>query len=145
MAATVVALHTSHKSRQATAVQKCILLQNAGLEGDRHAKVGSRRALLLMEEEVLASFDLPAGAVSEQVTVRGLGLHQLDPGARLRIGEAELEVTSHCAPCRRMDEIRPGLRKDLEGRRGRFARVVKGGAVAVGDAIVLTRVMNHPG
>lgn len=138
MPAVVVALHLSHKTRQpAAAVQTALLLENSGLKGDRHAKPGNRRALLLMEQEVLELFGLPAGAVREQVTVRGLGLHQLVDGARLRIGEAELEVTAPCAPCQRMDEIQPGLRKELEGRRGRFARVVKGGAVAVGDPVVV--------
>jgi MOSC domain-containing protein YiiM len=36
-----------------------------------------------------------------------------------------------------MDELRPGLRQQLEGRRGRFVRVVEGGSVAVGDAVQL--------
>jgi len=138
MSAVVVALHMSHASRQAaSAVQNATLLESSGLEGDRHAKRGNRRALLLMEQEVLERFGLPPGAVREQVTVRGLGLHALVQGARLRIGEVELEVTAHCAPCQRMDEIQPGLRKELEGRRGRFVRVVKGGAVAVGDPVVV--------
>lgn len=134
----MVALHLSRRSRvAAAAVPSANLLEDSGLEGDRHARPGSRRALLVMEQEVLDRFGLPAGAVREQVTVRGLGLHRLELGARLRIGEAELLVTADCAPCRRMDEIRPGLRKELEGRRGRFVRVLKGGPIAVGDPVVL--------
>ena len=34
-----------------------------------------------------------------------------------------------------MDEIRDGLRAELEGRRGMLARVVEGGTIGVGDAI----------
>jgi MOSC domain-containing protein YiiM len=34
-----------------------------------------------------------------------------------------------------MDEIRPGLRALLEGRRGRFVSVLQGGSFAVGDPV----------
>jgi MOSC domain-containing protein YiiM len=36
-----------------------------------------------------------------------------------------------------MDELRDGLRAELEGRRGMLARIVESGEVAVGDEITL--------
>ena len=48
-----------------------------------------------------------------------------------------LEISEPCAPCSRMDEIRPGLRLQLEGRRGMLAVVVEGGIADVGDSIVV--------
>jgi MOSC domain-containing protein YiiM len=42
-----------------------------------------------------------------------------------------------CDPCHRMDELRQGLRAELQGKRGMLARVVEGGEVAVGDEIEL--------
>jgi hypothetical protein len=36
-----------------------------------------------------------------------------------------------------MNELKPGLRAALEGRRGRFVRVVQAGSFAVGDAIAV--------
>jgi hypothetical protein len=36
-----------------------------------------------------------------------------------------------------MEELKPGLRAQLEGRRGRFFHVVEAGTFAVGDAITL--------
>jgi MOSC domain-containing protein YiiM len=36
-----------------------------------------------------------------------------------------------------MDELRDGLRAELEGKRGMLARVVEGGVIAVGDEIRL--------
>jgi MOSC domain-containing protein YiiM len=36
-----------------------------------------------------------------------------------------------------MDELRQGLRAELEGKRGMLAKVVAGGEVAVGDEIEL--------
>jgi MOSC domain-containing protein YiiM len=47
------------------------------------------------------------------------------------------EVTMVCDPCERMDAIRPGLRAELEGRRGMLAKVIEQGDVAVGDAVEL--------
>jgi len=107
----------------------------SGLEGDRHAKPNSRRQLLLVEQEVLDEFGLAPGAIREQVTVRGLDLGRLVFGARIRVGGAVLEVAGPCHPCERMEEIRPGLKQALVGRRGRFVRVVEAGTFAVGDAL----------
>jgi MOSC domain-containing protein YiiM len=36
-----------------------------------------------------------------------------------------------------MDEIREGLRAQLDGRRGMVSRVVQGGTINVGDAITI--------
>ncbi|HYM79802.1 MAG TPA: MOSC domain-containing protein [Candidatus Limnocylindria bacterium] len=138
MPATIVALHLSTRNRAPLAgVARVQALASRGLEGDRHAKPNNRRAVLLMELEVLDHFGLTPGAVREQVTVRGLELMKLDLGSRLRVGEAVLEVGGPCAPCARMDEIRPGLKDELEGRRGRFVTVIQDGWFAVGDTITV--------
>jgi MOSC domain-containing protein YiiM len=42
-----------------------------------------------------------------------------------------------CDPCHLMEEIRPGLQAELEGRRGMLARVVRTGSVALGDPVEL--------
>ena len=42
-----------------------------------------------------------------------------------------------CDPCHRMDELRDGLRAELQGKRGMLARVVESGEVVVGDEIEL--------
>ena len=138
MPATVTALHLSTASRVPLApVERVTALLERGLEGDRHAKPNSRRAVLVMEQEVLDQFGLGPGAVREQVTVRGLDLMRLGFGSRIRVGSAVLEVAGPCAPCSRMDELRPGLKVELEGRRGRFVRVVEAGSFAIGDTITV--------
>jgi MOSC domain-containing protein YiiM len=135
---TVVSLYLSVGSRKPLVpVERVTAMLERGLEGDRHLKANGRRTVLLMEHEVLDHFGLGPGAVREQVTVRGLELMKLVYGSRLRIGTATLEVAGPCAPCERMDEIRTGLRAELEGRRGRFVRVVEAGSFAVGDAIAV--------
>lgn len=136
MPATVVALHLSQSRRAPLlAVERVNAVLESGLEGDRHAKPKSRRQVLLVEQEVLDQFGLAPGAIREQVTVRGLDLGTLVLGARIRVGGAVLEAAGPCHPCERMEEIQPGLKQALVGRRGRFVRVVAAGAIAVGDAL----------
>ena len=116
-------------------IESARVIQDWGLEGDRHAQSGGTRQVLLMDEETLSGFGLAAGVVKENITTRGIDLKTLAPGTRLVIGSALLELTKSCTPCSRMDEIRPGLREALEGQRGMLARVVEGGLLRVGDPI----------
>ena len=136
MNARIVALHLSHASRAPLqTVQSAEALTDRGLDGDRHARPGNRRSVLFMEQETLDAHGLTPGDVREQVTVRGLDLNGLVFGSRLKVGSAVFEVAGPCAPCQRMEELRAGLRQALEGRRGRFVRVVEAGTVSVGDAV----------
>ena len=133
---TVVAIHFNVGSRAPLVPATSVSARpGQGLEGDRARR--PKRAVLLMEQEVLDHFGLAPGTVREQVTVRGILLADLPAGGRLRIGSAVLEAGVLCDPCERMNEIRPGLRAELEGRRGRFFSVVEVGDFAVGDAITI--------
>ncbi len=138
MTPTVVALFLCQKSRaQLLSVDRVEAIEETGLEGDRHAKRDSRRQVLLMEEETLDRLGLKPGDVREQVTVRDLRLDELDEGARIQVGTALFEVAGPCQPCERMEEIRPGLKTALVGRRGRFVRVLRAGSFSVGDELVV--------
>ncbi len=109
-----------------------------GLEGDRHARAGSRRQVLLVEKETLDALDLAPGTVRENITTQGANLASLLPGRRLRLGrDVVLEVTGTCNPCHRLDEVRDGLSQEIADRRGVNARVVAGGSIRLGDAIVV--------
>jgi len=59
----------------------------------------------------------------------------LEIGQLLRIGEAQFEVSAVCTPCDQMERIRPGLRRELWGRRGMLCRVLDGGIIRAGDSI----------
>lgn len=133
---TVVAIHLNQGSRAPLLPASSVEARpGAGLEGDRSRR--PNRAVLLMEQEVLERFGLADGDVREQVTVRGIALADLAPATRLRVGTAVLEAGGMCRPCERMNELQPGLRAELEGRRGRFFRIVEAGRFAVGDAITV--------
>jgi len=59
-------------------------------------------------------------------------------GQRVKVGdEAVFEITMVCDPCHRMDELRDGLRAELDGKRGMLAKIVESGEVAVGDPVEL--------
>ncbi len=94
-----------------------------------------------MESETLRVLGLEPGIVKENITTLGLRLGELVPGQRLQGGEAVLEVTGPCEPCRRMEEIRPGLQQELRGRRGVLCRVVRGGRIRRGDPMKLLQAV----
>ncbi|MCI0477632.1 MAG: MOSC domain-containing protein [Anaerolineales bacterium] len=133
---TIVALHiaTTHRAPMEHP-QVARAIADLGLEGDIHNKPGGKRQVLLMDEETLNAFGLQAGQVRENVTTRGIELKTLAPGTRLRAGGAVFEIAQPCDPCKMIDDIRPGLRAQMQGQRGMFVRVVEGGDVRVGNAI----------
>ena len=111
-----------------------------GLDGDKHANAASRRQVLIADREALDELELEPGVIKENITVEGLDVMKLAPGTQLRLGvEAVVELTSVCEPCFRMDEIRPGLKAELEDRRGMNSRVISGGQIAVGDPITIVQ------
>jgi MOSC domain-containing protein YiiM len=116
-------------------VESVAAIANRGFEGCIHGRPGSRRQVLLMEQETIEALGLRPGVVKENITTRGLRLAELREGQRLRVGGALLEATVPCHPCHLMDEIRPGLQEALRGRRGMLCRVVEAGLVKQGDAI----------
>jgi len=133
---TIVSLHIATAHRAPMQHQESArALADLGLEGDIHNKAGSKRQVLLMDEETLSAFGLAAGRVRENITTRGIALQTLAPGTRLRAGDAVFEITQSCDPCKMIEDIRPGLRAQMAGQRGMFVRVVVGGEVRGGDVI----------
>ncbi len=111
------------------------VVTDAGFEGCAHARRASKRQVLLVDRETLEAMDLRPGIIRESITTDGLNVNSLQIGQLLRVGQARLEVTSVCTPCDQMEAIRPGLRKELWGRRGMLCRVLDGGLIRRGDAI----------
>ena len=134
--ASVVSIWITPVRRQASvAVERTRALADQGLDGDAHAKAGSDRQVLLMDQETLEALGLAPGDLKENVTTAGFPLYDQSDGALLKVGEAVLKLTGPCPPCGKMDQIRPGLRQELAGRRGMLARVVEGGEIRIGDAV----------
>ena len=145
----VVSLHLSGGHRKPNrAVVRATFIEGEGIEGDRHASSRAERQgyqVLLMDEETLTDLALAPGVVRENVTTAGIDLASLSVGQRLGLGgQVVLEISKPCSPCSRMDEVRPGLQKELAGRRGMLASVVRGGSIAVGAPVsVLEGTPSH--
>jgi MOSC domain-containing protein YiiM len=110
-------------------------LEDSGLEGCAHARTGSPRQVLLMDSETLELMELSPGIIRENITTRGINVNGLETGQRLQVGAAQLEVSMVCTPCDMLEKIRPGLRRELRGRRGMLCRVTAGGLIRNGDRI----------
>jgi MOSC domain-containing protein YiiM len=108
-----------------------------GLEGCAHARPGTKRQVLFASAEHLDDLGVEYGRIRENFTIEGDDVHRWPVGQRIRIGAAQFEITMVCDPCSKMDEIRPGLQQELDGRRGMLARVVETGEVAAGDHVEL--------
>jgi len=106
-----------------------------GVDGCAHRRAGKRSVLFVAAED-LDAVGVEPGVVRENFTVRGADLMRWPVGQRVAVGEAEFEVSMVCDPCHLMEEIRPGLQAEIDGRRGMLASVVTPGRVAVGDAVL---------
>lgn len=120
------------------------------VEDHKGARFPKRQVTVLSLEDWHAALDdlglaheaLDWTARRANVLVQGLRLPRVK-GARLGLGDAELEVTGETVPCHRMDEAHEGLRKALASkwRGGLTLRVVRGGRVSVGAPVT---ILLHP-
>ena len=110
-----------------------------GIEGDRHSSDRPGRQdyqVLMVDVETLAELGLKPGDVREQVTTSGFDVGSLEPGQEVSLGsEVVVRVSRPATPCARMDEMRAGLQRKLQDRRGQLAAIVTGGTVRVGDEV----------
>ncbi len=111
------------------------VVRNFGLEGCAHGRPSGNRQVLLVDRETLEAMDLRPGIIRENFTTDGINVNSLVIGQKLRIGEVLLKVSAICHPCDQLEKVRPGLRREMRGRRGMLCRVMQSGTVRRGDAI----------
>lgn len=112
-------------------------VQDHGIAGCAHARPGGRRQVLFAASRDLRDVSVDPGLIRENLTIEGADVMAWPVGQRIRIGDAEFEITMVCDPCERMDELRPGLRQELEGKRGMLAKVLVSGELRVGDEVIV--------
>lgn len=126
---------------QATAM----LVAGKGIEGDHYqtSRDGPRQATLIASEDIqaIASFlgreTIAPELLRRNLVTRGINLAVLK-GRRFRIGSALLEGSGECAPCSQMEEVLgTGGYNAVRGHGGITARIIEGGAVTIGDAIIV--------
>jgi MOSC domain-containing protein YiiM len=130
-----------------------VQLEESGIVGDgqRHTKYhgGSERALCIYSlERILALQEerhpIFPGAIGENLTIAGLDWEQLEPGARLSLGErVVVEITNYTTPCQHIapyfvneDQDRVS-QKRYPGWSRLYARVINPGKLRVGDRVEL--------
>ena len=117
------------------------LREGYGLVGDAHAGLSEREVSLLALESIVQvnreqGIKAGPGDFAENLTTQGLDLLSLPIGARLRAGEAVLEVVQIGKPPHVAHTYSfQGL--SLLPTEGIFCRVIKGGRVRRGDEIVV--------
>lgn len=126
-----------------------------GVEGDRHNDTrhhgGPERAVCLFSVDVLQRLraeghPVRPGSLGENVTVAGLAWPEVRPGARLRVGGAELAVTRYTTPCATIRHSFLGgditrVHPDHHPGEARvYARVERAGVVRAGDLVELVDV-----
>ncbi|NQW18835.1 MAG: MOSC domain-containing protein [Chloroflexi bacterium] len=120
-------------------VESAEVIAGTGLAGDRHAKAGSDRQILVMDKSVMDELGLEAGQIRENLTVDGIELLGLQPGQKLTIGGSiEFEIGELCDPCSFVESIRPGLLEKMSDKRGIFVTPLAGGKISVGDEVALS-------
>jgi MOSC domain-containing protein YiiM len=128
------------------------LIRKDGVEDDRQRELrihgGPDRAVSLYSLERLQALraeghPIAAGTAGENLTLAGLPWERIQPGVRLAIGEALIEVTKPAHPCKTIagsfldgefarisEKVHPGWSRF-------YARVLREGTVRVGAPVVL--------
>ena len=119
------------------------------MRDDAHAGPGTRQVSLLAEESIAKmrarGLSVGPGDFAENVTVAEIVLPALAIGTRLRVGEALLEITQIGKECHDRCAIFLQAGDCVMPREGVFARVIRGGEVAAGDAVEIAGAGKEPG
>jgi MOSC domain-containing protein YiiM len=124
-------------------VDQVIAETGAGLVGDRYTGGSGKRGVTLIQAEHLPVIAALSGhaavapaTLRRNLVVSGLPLVALK-GRRFRIGGVLLEGTDECDPCSRMEAaLGPGGYNAMRGHGGLCARILEGGTIRRGDAVV---------
>jgi MOSC domain-containing protein YiiM len=124
-------------------VSRAKLNTSVGIEGDHYSgRSGNRQVTLIQQEHlqavasILGKPSVGPGQTRRNIVVSGINLLALKD-KRFTIGDCVLEYTGLCHPCSRMEEnLGTGGYNAMRGHGGINARVIKGGAIAIGDDVI---------
>jgi MOSC domain-containing protein YiiM len=141
-----IGLRPGHR-KPPVAVQEARVEAGRGLERDRAFEVPQeKRQVTLVQAEHLPVIAALVGLeavkpeqLRRNLLVSGINLQALKT-RRFRIGRVLFEGTGDCHPCSRMEEnLGRGGYQAMRGHGGIAARVIEGGFIRVGDAVVPER------
>ncbi len=122
-------------------VGKVKLVEDYGIENDAHAGKWHRQVSLLSHEKIEAFRAKGAivndGAFGENIVVSGIDFKNLPVGTRFQCNEVILEMTQIGKECHHGCEIFQEMGDCIMPREGVFAKIIKGGEIAVGDEMTV--------
>ena len=124
------------------AVDSAELIADYGIQGDAHAGQNPHRQISLFEIEVLRelaadNIHVAPESLSANLVTEGINLRALEAGARLRVGEAVIELCETRKPCGSLTKLDHRLPKRLYQQCGLMGRILKGGVVRPGAEVEL--------
>jgi MOSC domain-containing protein YiiM len=130
----ILSINISERTgEQKTPVERAVLREGHGIEGDAHAGDWHRQVSLLADEDIALmrgrGIRIGFGDFAENITTIGIDLAALPIGARLRLGDALLEVTQIGKECHQHCAIFAAVGDCVMPRRGIFTRVLRGGEI----------------
>lgn len=121
-------------------IGEAFLRADHGIEGDAHAGNWHRQVSLLAAESVAKvqkalDFQLKSGDFAENILTEGIELYTLPVGTKMKLGEAEGEVTQIGKECHHGCAIRQLAGDCVMPREGIFVKITKSGSIKTGDEI----------
>jgi len=128
------------------------LVTEEGVSGDRQRDLrfhgGPDRAVSLFSFEIIEALQLDGhpitpGSAGENLTVSGLDWAALGPGTEIHIGPVRLLLTGFASPCEKISgsfldgDMTRLSQKRHAGRSRLYARVLTGGVIRPGDAVIV--------
>ena len=130
-------------------------VDTTGVEGDRQRNLrvhgGPNRAVAIYSLDLIESLQaeghpIEPGTIGENLTLSGIDWSLMVPGARVQVGEVELELTAYAPPCRNIvDSFVHGSstrvsQKVHPGWSRLYAKVLHEGRIATGDSVSIAPV-----
>jgi MOSC domain-containing protein YiiM len=130
--------------------QPAAAVRTRGVAGDRQRDLrhhgGPTRAVCLYSLELIRALraeghGIDVGCIGENFTLTGVPWERMVPGAKLDVGEVQIELTAYAAPC---SNLRPYFtdgafvrvaQKVHPGWSRLYARVLREGTVRAGDEV----------
>ncbi|HJX12328.1 MAG TPA: MOSC domain-containing protein [Dehalococcoidales bacterium] len=142
MATVIAVCQSEKKGTRKTPMLEVTLREEFGVVGDAHADCQTHRQVSLLAIESIEKmrrmgFVLQPGDFAENITTTGIELTSLPIGTIFNIGDGVvLEMTQIGKECHAACAVRKQVGDCIMPREGIFARVIRGGQVRAGDAIV---------
>ncbi len=119
------------------------LIEGYGIEGDKFAGKDLDQTVMIVPidgYEILKKegIELEYGSLGENILV-DFNIMELPKGTKLRIGEAELQITEHCTLCNHLAYFDKRVPKLVKDHRGVYCKILKSGKVKKGDEVAVAK------